>query len=73
MKPCPFCGNIKDNRAYCIDGWGCRVKNKETMWAVECNNCIAEGPWGNSATEAVALWDQRIVREPLSVEKYYKD
>ena len=62
FKPCPFCGSsIVD--VFCIDdGWGnCHYKKADVTWSVECDSCIAEGPWGKTKEEAIDKWNRRII------------
>lgn len=55
LLACPFCEGIKlqvsGGTAHSSDAW------------VECSTCYAEGPYGCSEIEAIALWNYRPIEE----------
>jgi Lar family restriction alleviation protein len=56
LDECPFCGSEKVD-VFCIDA--CSLY-RDVTWAVECEVCIADGPWGSTREEAELLWNTRI-------------
>lgn len=57
---CPFCASTNID-VYCIDdGYAnCGPKGKE-VWAAECDDCAAGGPWKDTKEEAIEAWNNRI-------------
>jgi hypothetical protein len=65
LMPCPFCAS-EDVEIYCIDdGYNSCRKETEETWAVECNNCTAEGPWGKTKEDGCTLWNSRVHIAPI--------
>ena len=60
IKPCPFCGSAKGYIYLVDDGGDCPPKNYQDSFAVECDDCQAEGPWRHSKKEAAKAWNIRI-------------
>jgi Lar family restriction alleviation protein len=46
---CPFCGNPPDPYPF-GNGYG---------YAIECNTCQYDGPWGDTAEMAIKAWNTR--------------
>jgi hypothetical protein len=61
LDKCPFCGSEKVD-VFCIDDvyGNCHYRHKDVTWAVECEVCVADGPWGSTRKEAELLWNTRI-------------
>ena len=54
-KPCPFCG-ISDLEMFVV----CGNNITDEHW-VKCNRCYANGPVGNTPSEAWDVWNKRLV------------
>lgn len=55
LKPCPFCGEKQQN---VISNW---FKNH----LVECENCCASAPAGDTKASAIAEWNRRAHDEVI--------
>lgn len=55
LKPCPFCGG-KAILAYDSSS----DESCQTMYTVECENCIANISWDTSKLKAIAAWNRRV-------------
>jgi Lar family restriction alleviation protein len=51
-EPCPFCGGEASNF------WNDHDK-AEPSWVVTCGSCVANGPPGETLTEAYNAWNNR--------------
>lgn len=59
LLPCPFCGGAAEQN------------HTTTRWWVTCcdSDCAGDGPIRESEAEAVAAWNQRVVKpEPPQTE-----
>ena len=52
-RPCPFCGC---SRVFA-------TRDSEGLWAGQCDDCGAEGPWDATAADALERWDKRVCDE----------
>ena len=58
MRPCPFCGcHMPFAKKY--DS----LRLGEHFWRVNCMDCWAIGPEGDSSAEAIDLWNKRYTDE----------
>jgi Lar family restriction alleviation protein len=56
LKPCPFgCTDVNDVRLT-RDG---HPDSNDESWVVECENCLARGPWASTRPKAAELWNKR--------------
>lgn len=62
-KPCPFCANNKDHAVNSLSTLSEQGIDRK-VWFVVCGNpeCGAEGPYRLSYRDAIAAWNQRIIR-----------
>ena len=58
MRPCPFCG---DNMPFVKEYDSLRPG--EHFWRVNCQECWAIGPEGDSSAEAIERWNERYTDE----------
>lgn len=52
-NPCPFCG--RDDKLEVLNESFCNIP----CYAVMCTKCVAKGPTGRTAKEAIELWRTR--------------
>ena len=63
MKPCPFCGyHMPFAKKYEA------LQPGESFWRVNCEECWAIGPEGDSSAEAIDLWNERYTDEEVRRE-----
>ena len=61
-KGCPFCGEKEELVAVelVVGPIGGGEGDYGERKAVECQNCGALGPWGDTFTEAAEAWNKRL-------------
>lgn len=62
LKPCPFCGGEGRINTRTFSDADADVGNSY----IECIECGVETPWRLTESEAIAAWNRRAIRAPMS-------
>lgn len=61
LKPCPFCGNGKDEITKPKV-----VLNYNVGYYVECQSCFAKGGFASNKDGAIDFWNERVKENPYT-------
>lgn len=56
LKPCPFCGNHRDN-IYIGVFW---EDHDDPYFVTKCHECGASGPYAKEKEKAIESWNRRV-------------
>ena len=66
LSPCPFCGDRSRLELVRCEP---AEDDDDFVYRVNCQNCGALGPNDKTAGDALCIWDEREIQEPIASKK----